>query len=67
MITYNNNIIWFNANELTLALEYKNPKDAIMNNVNNNNKCKLQNMETNNDVKIKKHPYSININGNGLN
>lgn len=60
----NNNNIWFNSNELTIAIGYKNPKDAIIKSVDNNNKIQLQYININ--YKIKKHPHSIYINEVGL-
>ena len=64
IITDNNNIIWFNAKQICISLEYKYPKDAIINNVEKHNKNKLKNINI--DFKIKQHPDSIYINENGL-
>ena len=53
-------IVWFNANEITIALGYIYPKDAIINNVEKEDKIKLENININ--YKVKKHPHSIYIN-----
>ena len=42
-----NSYIWFNANEIALALGYKYPKDAIINNVDKEDKIKLENKNVN--------------------
>lgn len=57
-------IVWFNANEITIALGYLYPKDAIINNVEKEDKIKLENININ--YKVKKHPHSIYINESGL-
>lgn len=57
-------IIWFNANEIANALGYKYPKDAIINNVDKDDKIKLENININ--YKITKHPHSIYINESKL-
>jgi prophage antirepressor-like protein len=36
-----NDIVWFNANKIAISLEYKYPKDAIINNVEKDDKIKL--------------------------
>lgn len=59
-----NDIVWFNANEIALTLGYKFPKDAIINNVDKEDKIKLEDININN--KINKHPHSIYINESGL-
>jgi prophage antirepressor-like protein len=59
-----NSIVWFNANEIAISLEYKYPKDAIINNVEKEDKVKLEDMNI--SYKIKKHPHSIYINESGL-
>jgi prophage antirepressor-like protein len=59
-----NNIVWFNANEIALSLGYKYPKDAIINNVDKEDKLKLEHININ--YKINKHPHSIYINESGL-
>ena len=64
VIIDNNSIIWFNANEIAVSLGYSYPKDAIINNVENEDKTKLENINI--DYKIKKHPHSIYINESGL-
>jgi len=57
-----NDIVWFNANEIAISLGYKYPKDAIINNVEKEDKIKLENI----NYKIEKHPHSIYINESGL-
>ena len=57
-------IVWFNANEITIALGYKYTRDAIVNNVEKEDKIKLENININ--YKVKKHPHSIYINESGL-
>jgi len=57
-------IIWFNANDIATSLGYKYPKDAIINNVEKEDKIKLEYININN--KINKHPHSIYINESGL-
>ena len=59
------NNIWFNANDIAILLGYKYPKDAIINNVDKENKIKLADINTNNI--INKHPHSIYINEEGVN
>ena len=51
-----NDIVWFNANEIALTLGYKFP---IINNVDKEDKIKLEDININN--KINKHPHSIYI------
>lgn len=57
-------IVWFNASEIAISLGYKFPKDAIINNVEKEDKIKLENININ--YKIDKHPHSIYINESGL-
>ena len=64
IIIDNNKIIWFNANEIAKMLGYKYPKDAIINNVDKDDKIQLEKLNINNN--IDKHPHSIYINKNGL-
>ena len=64
VIIDDNDIIWFNANEIAISLGYIYPKDAIINNVEKEDKLKLENININ--YKIKKHPHSIYINESGL-
>lgn len=59
-----NEIIWFNANEITKSLGYKYTKDAIINNVDKSDKIQLQKILTKSNTK--KHPHSIYINESGL-
>lgn len=64
VIIDDNDIVWFNANEIALSLGYKYPKDAIINNVEKEDKIKLEDININ--YKIEKHPHSIYINESGL-
>lgn len=59
-----NDIAWFNANEISLSLGYKYPKYAVINNVDTEDKIKLENINI--DYKVDKHPHSIYINESGL-
>lgn len=51
-------------NEIAISLGYKYAKDAIINNVEKEDKTKLENININ--YKIEKHPHSIYINESGL-
>lgn len=64
VIIDNDDKIWFNASEVALSLDYTYPKDAISNNVDKDDKIKLESINT--SLKIKKHPHSIYINESGL-
>jgi prophage antirepressor-like protein len=64
VIIDDNDVVWFNANEIALSLGYKYPKDAIINNVEKEDKLKLEDINFN--YKIDKHPHSIYINESGL-
>ena len=64
VIIDDSDITWFNATEIATSLGYKYPKDAIINNVEKEDKTKLENININ--YKIKKHPHSIYINESGL-
>lgn len=64
VIIDDNDIPWFNANEISLSLGYKYPKDAVIKNVDKNDKIKLEDLNIN--YKINKHPHSIYINESGL-
>ena len=44
VIIDNNNIIWFNAKQICISLEYKQAKKAIKNNVEDIDKNQLKNM-----------------------
>jgi prophage antirepressor-like protein len=57
------NILWFNAKDITTFLGYKYTKNAIVNNIENEDKIKLENININ--YKVKKHPHSVYINKNG--
>jgi prophage antirepressor-like protein len=64
VIIDNNNIIWFNAKQVCMSLEYKQAKQAIINNVEKNDKIQLKNMNI--SFEIKQQPDSIYINESGL-
>jgi len=64
IINDNNNKIWFNAKQICLSLKYKEPKKAIMTNVDKEDKIQLKNMEIN--FKVKQQPDTIYINESGL-
>lgn len=64
IIIDNDNIIWFNAKQICIALEYKQAKKAIKNNVDKDDKIQLKNMNITFD--IKQQPDSIYINESGL-
>ena len=50
-----NDIVWFNGNEISSSLGYKYPKDAIINNVEKDDKIKLEDININ--QKPNKHPF----------
>lgn len=64
VIIDNNAKLWFNANDIAVSLGYKYPKNAIINNVDQEDKIQLQDINT--DIKVKKHPHSIYLNESGL-
>jgi prophage antirepressor-like protein len=64
VIIDDDDVIWFNANDIAISLGYKYPKDAIINNVAKEDKTQLSIMNIN--YKIKKHPHSVYINESGL-
>ncbi len=64
VITDNNNIIWFNAKQVCLSLEYKQSAKAITNHVDSNDKIQLKNMNI--DFDVPQQPDSIYINESGL-
>ena len=45
VVIHENDIAWFNANEIAISLGYKYPKDAIINNVEKEDKTKLENIK----------------------
>jgi len=65
IIIDNSNIIWFNAKQICIALKYKQPQMAIINNVDKEDKIQLKNIDIN--FKIKQQPDSVYINESGLN
>lgn len=64
LIIDTNSVVWFNANETALALGYDQPKMAIINNVDKEDKNQLRYINTNQI--IKKHPHSVYISESGL-
>ena len=58
------NVLWFNAKEVCVALGYKSSIDAIKDNVEKENKTKLELI--NKKKKIKRHPHTLYINESGL-
>ena len=56
--------IWFNAKQICLALQYKDAKKAIINNVDKEDKIQFKNMKI--DFKIVQHRDSMYINESGL-
>ncbi len=64
IISDSNNIIWFNAKQVCVSLKYKDPKKAIINNVDKEDKIQLKNMELN--FEVQQQPDSIYINESGL-
>ena len=64
VIIDNNYLIWFNAKQICISLEYKQPKQAIINNVERTDKIQLKNMNI--SFEIKQQPDSIYINESGL-
>jgi prophage antirepressor-like protein len=65
IIIDNNKQIWFNAKQICIALKYKQPKMAIINNVEKEDKIQLKNIDIN--FKVYQQPDSIYINESGLN
>jgi len=64
VIIDNNNDIWFNAKQICLSLKYKEPKKAIMKNVDKEDKKQLNKMDI--SFEILQQPSSIYINESGL-
>ena len=64
VIIDNNNIIWFNAKQICISLEYKQTRKAIKKNVDDIDKIQLKNMNIN--FKIQQQPASFYINESGL-
>ena len=64
VIIDNNNIVWFNAKQICIALRYKEPKKTISNNVEISDKIQLKNMNI--GFEIQQQPDSIYINESGL-
>jgi prophage antirepressor-like protein len=64
VIIDNNNIIWFNAKQVCISLEYKNAKQSIINNVEKSDKIQLKNMNI--SFEMQQQPDSIYINESGL-
>ena len=64
VIIDNDNIIWFNAKQICQSLEYKDPKKAISNNVDKDDKIQLKNMNI--SFNIEQQPNSMYIKESGL-
>jgi prophage antirepressor-like protein len=64
VIIDNDNIIWFNAKQLCISLDYKQAKQAIINNIDKSDKIQLKNMNIR--FEILQQPDSIYINESGL-
>jgi prophage antirepressor-like protein len=60
VIIDNNNIIWFNSKQISLSLEYKDTKQAIVKHVELNDKIQLKNMNI--SFELQQQPDSIYIN-----
>ena len=56
--------IWFNANQLTGAIGYKDKKDALKKHISKNDKIFLRNI--NHSYKFKEQPYTTYISESGL-
>ena len=57
VIIDNNKIIWFNAKQIAISLNYKQPKKAITKFVEKEDKTQLKNMNI--DFKVLQQPDSI--------
>jgi prophage antirepressor-like protein len=64
VIIDNNNVIWFNAKQICLSLDYKHTKHAIATNVDIKDKIQLKNMNI--TFELKQQPDSVYINEPGL-
>ena len=64
IIIDNNNNILFNAKQICIALKYKDPKKAIINNVEKDDKIQLKNIDIN--FKVSQQPDTMYINESGL-
>lgn len=64
VIIDNNDIIWFNAKQICISLEYKELKKTISNNVEKIDKIQLKNMNI--SFEMQQQPDSIYINESGL-
>ena len=60
----NDDKIWFCAKDIAEALDYKDPKIAIYENVEKNDKIKLEDININ--IEMSKHPHTIYMNESGL-
>lgn len=56
--------LWFGGTDSASALDYKDPKKAIQRHVDDDDKVKLNDINT--DIKLDKHPHSIFISEGGL-
>ena len=64
VIIDNNNIIWFNAKQISISLGYKQGKKTISNNIEKSDKIQLKNMNI--TFEMQQQPDSIYINESGL-
>ena len=64
IIIDNNNNILFNAKQICISLQYKDPKKAIINNVEKDDKIQLKNIDIN--FKVYQQPDTMYINESGL-
>jgi prophage antirepressor-like protein len=56
--------LWFNANDVAIALGYEKPKHAIQNKIDNKDKIQLR--DINHNYNINKHPQTVYLNETGL-
>jgi anti-repressor protein len=64
VIIDNDDNVWFSSTDVANALDYKDTKRAIKDHVDNDDKIKLEDINT--DILIKKHPHTSYINESGL-
>ena len=64
IIIDNKDVVWFNAKQISISLGYKHAKQAIIYNVDNDDKIQLKNMNIH--FEIQQHPDTIYINESGL-
>ena len=64
VIIDNDDKVWFCAKDVAESLEYKDPKIAIYENVEKDDKIKIEDINTN--VNVERHPHTIYMNESGL-